>query len=258
MLLGIDHVIIACADPDAAAIELESQIGLRASGGGRHDAHGTFNRLFWLGDSYVELMGVFDSELAAESWWGAHMARLLDSAPAALAGVAFATDDLEGDVQRLRAQRSAITDPVDGQRVRADGQVVRWRIGRLPAPDSDLGLVFLIEHDPGSAEWRPEERATRAAETHPTGTTARLMRVELAVANVRDATLRLLRDLGLSFRPSLAGGGARDTSIGAQTLRLAPSRSSPRAPTTVIRAGPESRAVTALGVDWVLEPALRV
>ena len=65
VLLGIDHVVLAVDDPDAAAAELEAKLGLAATGGGRHEALGTFNRLVWLGDSYLELIGVFDRELAA-------------------------------------------------------------------------------------------------------------------------------------------------------------------------------------------------
>ncbi len=50
MYVGIDHIVLACADPDAAARELEERVGLRSAGGGRHEALGTFNRLVWLGD----------------------------------------------------------------------------------------------------------------------------------------------------------------------------------------------------------------
>ena len=70
MLLGIDHVVLAADDPEAAAAELETRLGLVASGGGRHEALGTFNWLVWLGDAYLELLGVFDRELAAGSWLG--------------------------------------------------------------------------------------------------------------------------------------------------------------------------------------------
>jgi hypothetical protein len=59
VLLGIDHVALATEDPDAAAAELETKLGLAATGCGRHPAVGTYNRLFWLGDAYLELIGVF-------------------------------------------------------------------------------------------------------------------------------------------------------------------------------------------------------
>ncbi len=237
-MTAIDHLILAVPDPDASARLLEQELGLDATGGGRHDAHGTHNRLIWLGDSYIELMGVFDEKLAAESWWGAHMLRRLADG-GGYAGMALASDDLAADVARLRALGSPISDPVPGERLRSDGDVVRWAIGRLPAADPDLGLMFLIEHDTSAAEWGPADREVRAAQRHPAGGPAALVRVELHATDVARASMWLLRELGLQFRPSLAGGGARDTSIGAQTLRL---RRGARS-TVVIRAGTGERLV---------------
>jgi hypothetical protein len=251
VLSGIDHLILACANPPGAAAELEARLGLAVTGGGRHDAHGTYNRLFWLGDSYIELMGVFDPLLAARSWWGAHISRLLQTSQAAYAGLALASDDLSTDIARLRGQGARISDPIPGERRRPDGDLVRWQIARLPQPDPDLGLCFLIEHDTMAAEWRPADRAARAAQVHPVGTAGRLVRVELPVADVRAATLHLLRELGLQFRPSLGGGGARDASLGGQTLRV----SAVARPVITVRAGTVARRAEALGCEWELLPA---
>ncbi|CAN5804933.1 hypothetical protein BH24CHL5_BH24CHL5_01250 [soil metagenome] len=252
MLSAIDHLILACSDPDAAAAELEAALGLRATGGGRHEAHGTFNRLIWLGDSYVELMGVSDEGLARASWWGSHILEQLERRPAGYAGMALASDDLTSDIAHLRAIGSAISDPTDGQRVRSDGDVVRWRISRPAAPDPELGLVFLIEHDQSAAEWRPADRAARADEAQALGTPARLLRMQLQVSDIRLTTTRLLRSLGLQFRPSLAGRGARDASVGTQTLRLAsPAGESPM---ITIRAGSEPREAELLACRWSLVP----
>jgi hypothetical protein len=252
---AIDHIIIAVADPEAAAAELDSALGLRASGGGRHDAHGTFNRLIWLGDSYVELMGVFDESLADASWWGRHVRSILVRTPAALAGVPLAAHDASAEVARLREHGSTLLDPVAGERVRPDGQVVRWSIGRLPSPDPDLALIFLIEHDMSGAEWTAADRAARASHTHPLGGPARLVRLEVPVRDPARTSMRLLREFGLQFRPSLVGSGARDTSIGDQILRLVPYRGDVAPPPTiVIRGGSESRQADLLGCRWRLVP----
>jgi catechol 2,3-dioxygenase-like lactoylglutathione lyase family enzyme len=251
MLTGIDHVILAVSDPDAAAELLEDAVGLRAGGGGRHETVGTFNRLVWLGDSYFELVGVFDAELAEAGMFGRHINRLLSDVPTGgYAGVALASDDVAADVVRLRAQASGIADPIDGQRLRPDGRIVRWRTGRLAEPDPDLGLAFLIEHDTTGAEWSDAERAERAAQT-----SARLVRVEVPASQMQRATQRLHRDLGLAFRPSLAGGGARDTSIGSQILRLVPGTLG-TLPTIVLRGGSASREASVLGCNWVVEPQI--
>ena len=68
MYLGIDHLVIAVADPDEAVAAFERAVGRAPTGGGRHDALGTFNRVVWLGDTYIEFIGVFDPGLAEDSW----------------------------------------------------------------------------------------------------------------------------------------------------------------------------------------------
>jgi catechol 2,3-dioxygenase-like lactoylglutathione lyase family enzyme len=251
VLIGFDHVILAVADPDTAAAEIESVLGLRAAAGGRHEAHGTFNRLVFLGDTFLEPIGVYDAALAAGSWFGAPIQRQLAAGAAAYAGVALATDDLDADIARLRALGSPISEPISGERRRPDTDIVRWRVARLAEPDPDLCLAFLIEHDMNAAEWRPADRGARGEEIHPLGTPARLVRVELPVTEVRAATLRLLRQLGLQFRPSLAGRGARDAAIGAHTLRVTQAAARPR---ITLRAGKESREVRLFGCDWELLP----
>ena len=221
MLFGIDHLVIACADPDAAVADLEREVGLRAGGGGRHEALGTFNRLVWLGDTYLEFIGVFDRELAARSWIGAPTVRALDG-DGGFATWAVATDDIEGDVARLNAAGAGLAEPIDGERRRPDGAVVRWRLSvpRDLGPDRP---PFLIAHDPASAEWSPADRAARAEAIHPVGGTVRLTTLELPKTDMPGTIAGLMRTVRIGpFRPSLAGRGARDAAVGGQTLRLTP------------------------------------
>ncbi|HEY6569195.1 MAG TPA: VOC family protein, partial [Candidatus Limnocylindrales bacterium] len=130
MLLGIDHLVIAVRDPDAAAAALERDLGIAFNGGGRHAAWGTFNRLAFFGDTYLELIAVFDRRLAG-SPTGSAVARaslaVLDAGGEGLASFALASDDIGGDVARLRASGSSIGPPIEGSRARPDGEVVRWR-----------------------------------------------------------------------------------------------------------------------------------
>ena len=265
MLLGIDHLVIACADPDAAVADLEREMGLRAGGGGRHDALGTFNRLVWLDDTYLELIGVFDRALAVQSWIGAPTVRALD-AGGGLATWSVATDDIEGDVARLNAGGALLAQPITGERVRPDGGVVRWRLS-TPGELGPERPPFLIEHDPTAAEWTPDDRAARAAERHPVGMAVRLETLELAISDAPAAIAALMRTVRIGpFRPSLAGGGTRDAVVGTQTLRLKPNRGlapglEPRpvwpVPTIHLRAGSptEPRTAELLGCRFVLRSA---
>jgi hypothetical protein len=171
-------------------------------------------------------------------------------------GVVLASDDLATDAVLLRAQGSVLGPPEDGMRVRPDGRVVRWRMAHAPAADPDLGMHFLIEHDRAAAEWTPAEVAERATQVHPLGSRARLFRVEVPVAAMRAAVMRIHRDSGIAFRPSLAGGGARDASVGRQTLRLLRGGLGVL-PGIVIRADTEADAseVRLLGCRWLVLPS---
>jgi hypothetical protein len=198
VLLGIDHLVIAVRDPDAAAAELERDAGIAFAGGGRHEGGGTFNRLAFFADTYLELIGVFDRSLVRSADWN-HVGRaalaLLDEGREGLATYAIATDDVAGDVAALRSGGSPIGTPVAGSRVRPDGEVVRW-ITAFPV----LGPQeppFLIEHELEGAEWGKTARADRASFRQLVGGRVRVTDLTLpvrdpaAVANAYGSTLGL-------------------------------------------------------------------
>jgi len=258
MLTGIDHLVIACPDPDSAAAELEAGLGLRATDGGHHAALGTFNRLVWLGDSYIELIGAWDRALAEGSWIGAPTVRALDRG-GGFVTFALATDDLDGELARLGTAGAALEGPTAGERTRPDGRIVRWRLAaplRLDPEESP----FLIEHDPTATEWSGEERAIRSAEVHPIGGRVRLSTLEIWVAAVSRVSLRHLRTVGLQYRPSLAGRGARDAAVGDQTIRLRPAgENSPGIATVELQvldtALETDREAELLGCRWLVRRA---
>jgi Glyoxalase-like domain len=214
MLTGIDHLVIAVEDPDAAVDLLERVAGLEPGGGGRHDALGTLNRLVWLGESYLELIGVFDRALAATSWIGRPTMAAL-AAGGGLATWACATDDLAGDAARMATGDAAWSGPIDGERRGPEGRVVRWRL----AHPAVLGPAspFLIEHDGAGAEWTPEERAERGRFLHPIGGRVRLATLEVA-AGLEPATRSFARALGLAVTAN--GNGSSTLAIGEQQVRF--------------------------------------
>lgn len=227
MLLGVDHLVIAVRDPDAAVAELGRDLGIAFTGGGRHEAWGTFNRLAFLGDTYLELIGVFDPALAGADA-GSAVARaalaLLDAGMEGLATFALATGDIEGDVARLRAEGSSIGAPVDGSRTRPDGEVVRWRTAAA-ASVGPCEPPFLIEHEYAGAEWGDRARAARAAFEHPTGGRVRLARLEVPCADAEAAAEAYAATVGLTLA-STPGGGF-EARIGSQVVRVADAGAQP-------------------------------
>src|SRR4051794_3206235 len=243
MLLGVDHVMIVCADPEATAATLERRLGLAATRGGRHEALGTFNRLIWLGDAYLELVGLFDTDLASRSWFGSLvLAGLGGERDGGLVTWAIAVDDLD-DTLRWAPPDAGLIGPLDGERRRPDGRVVRWRLAHPAAPSPTAPI--LIEHDAAAAEWTPDERAARSAEQHPLGGHARLAGVEMVVASPAVAAGRLRSLLAASVEP--AGRAAVLVRIGPHEARFVSARPGPAAVVDVVADVPLRTRVARVG-----------
>jgi hypothetical protein len=254
MYLGIDHLVIAVADPDEAVAAFESAVARAPTGGGRHEALGTFNRVVWLGDSFVEFIGVFDTALAAASWVGAPALRALD-AGGGFATWAIATDDLDTELAGLKARGSNLGDARPGGRKRPDGAAVRWRLA-APDPLGPIEPPFVIEHDASAAEWTTADRAARASEAELLGGPLTLDILELPVDDPNTTSQRLLRAVGLRFRPSLAGGGARDANVGMQLIRLRMRHAGTGMPVIRLRAPVDAdQAANLFGCRWIITPS---
>jgi hypothetical protein len=74
------------------------------------------------------------------------------------------------------------------------------------------------------------------------------------VPDVARASMRLLKNFGIQFRPSLSGGGARDASVGDQALRLRRQHGE-QPPSVVLRAGTKGVLAELLGVRWEIVPS---
>jgi catechol 2,3-dioxygenase-like lactoylglutathione lyase family enzyme len=223
MLIGIDHIVIAVRSVEDAAADLEGFLGLAFAGGGRHEAFGTYNRLAFLGETYLELIGVFDMSLVAANPGfavGAAALRHLDHVGEGLVTYALASDAIDADVARLRAEGSPISLPVAGSRRRVDGELVRWWTAFPPSLGPDEP-PFLIQHELAGAEWGDAARAERAAFRHPVGGAVHLVSLELPVGDPEAVAERYGRTLGIAFSE-----GWR-VAIGDQAVVLSPRGTEP-------------------------------
>ncbi|MGH2428867.1 MAG: VOC family protein [Candidatus Limnocylindria bacterium] len=257
MIRGIDHLVIACADPDAAALELESSLGLVATGGGRHEGLGTFNRIVWLADgSYLELIGVDDREAAADQPVGAAAARALDEHGGGLATFALLDDELELTAGALQGAGSSVSDIRHGSRRRADGEVVEWWVSVPGRPLAPNGIPFLIQHAYTGAEWGHDAMEARRTFAQPIGSPVILARLDIATADPPSLAALYWEQLGLEF---WAVADLAVCTVGPHTIRLVPEREMPVPAVVTIGAEVEApRAVEALGVrfdvEWVELP----
>ncbi|HUG31546.1 MAG TPA: VOC family protein [Acidimicrobiia bacterium] len=138
MGLVVDHVIVCVPDLVRSVRSFERRHGVSSVPGGRHDGHGTANRLIPLGDAYIELVAVVDPDEARESGFGSWVTSRTNTDGAD--AIALRTDELDVVCRRLDLE------PLAMSRRTAVGQVLRWRIAGMDHLVAK-GLPFFIEWD---------------------------------------------------------------------------------------------------------------
>ena len=219
MIRGIDHLVIACPDPDAAAAELDQAVGLTATGGGRHEDFGTFNRLVWLADAYLELVGIEDRQLALAKPFGRAVAQALDERGGGWSPTRWPTTS-SSSRSPLHGAGSDIGPVVRGSRRRADDELVEWWTAE-PRCSGRSSARFLIQHAATGAEWSRAAIDARAAFAHPLGSPAILVRLDLATNDPPGLAGTYAEQLGLEF---WAVADLAVCTVGRHTIRLVPRR----------------------------------
>jgi hypothetical protein len=139
--MRIDHVIYAATDVDEVAVRIEDALGVAAVAGGRHEGHGTHNRIVPLGGGYLEVLGVADREEAASSPFGRSLAARLESRGEGWLAWVVAVDDIEPVARRLGTTITTLRR--EGLSARLTGVEEAMREPFLP---------FFIGRDPGVAD----------------------------------------------------------------------------------------------------------
>lgn len=205
-ILGLDHVVVAVRNLDAAAAAWKA-LGFTLSPRGTHSAHlGSGNYTVMFGDDYIELLGILN-----ETDHNQPTVAFLKEREG-VERTAFTTDDAAAGVAELKARGLAgggpisFSRPVDlpnGGKGEAAFNVFTWPLDEAPA-----GLrIFACQHLTRDTVWIPELQ-------HHANGAQRLVRVEVIAAAPKDAAAQLSRLIdrpveaaGNSFR--VASGGSR-------------------------------------------------
>ncbi|MBK5104013.1 MAG: VOC family protein [Burkholderiales bacterium] len=148
---GIDHVVIAACDLDAAQ-DTFRRMGFTLTPRGHHTL-GSENHCVMFGQDYFELLMVPQRLPGREYYYD--FARMGDG----LAAVALKTDNARGAFGELTAAALAPSDPVDFSRpVQLSGETktASFRITQLGLEQTPGGQVFLCQHFTRDVVWRPE------------------------------------------------------------------------------------------------------
>ncbi|WP_390347572.1 VOC family protein [Variovorax boronicumulans] len=175
MPLTLDHVVIAVHDLERAIADYAA-LGFHVLRGGDHPGRSTHNALVVFSDgSYFELIA-WREPAPAERWW-----QLLQRHGEGIVDFALLPRDTAVTVADAKARGLVLEGPLDGGRVRPDGEHLRWQTARAPSAD----LPFLC----GDLTRRALRVPEGAARVHPNGV---LGVASLAIA-VRDLDATLAR-----------------------------------------------------------------
>jgi len=232
LLTRLDHLVILVGDLDVAAADYAC-LGFAVTPGGEHADGLTRNALVPFDDgSYLELVSFLDPEDPTDNVWGWRSFLPHEG----LIDYCVASDDLEGDVQRLRSLGFGVDGPDDGGRRLPDGGKIRWRSARM-RQEGRL-LPFMIEDLTPRASRVPDGPEAE----HPNGA-AGISRLEISTPDVEGATASLI---ALTKAQDDSGGSVR---LGACALSPKERRDAASGPMAVGLTGE-------VGGSWELDPLL--
>jgi catechol 2,3-dioxygenase-like lactoylglutathione lyase family enzyme len=157
MPLSLDHIVIAVHDLEATIADYAA-LGFNVQRGGDHPGRTTHNALVVFADgSYFELIA-WKAPAPEERWW-----QLLQRHGEGIVDFALLPASTAQTVAEAAARGLVLDGPLDGGRVRPDGERLRWQTARPPTPD----LPFLCGDLTPRALRVPEGEAR----VHPNGAT---------------------------------------------------------------------------------------
>ncbi|MES2718579.1 MAG: VOC family protein [Pseudomonadota bacterium] len=129
MPLTLDHLVILVPDLDAATTDYRA-LGFTVQPGGTHADGATHNALVVFADgSYLELIAFLRPQ--PDHRWGGHAAR----GHSGFVDFALLPGSVGAVVAEAAARGLAYRGPIDGGRLRPDGERLVWQIGTPPTPE---------------------------------------------------------------------------------------------------------------------------
>ena len=184
--LELDHIIVTVDDLDQA-IEDYKALGFRVMVGGKHASGTTHNALIPFSDgAYIELIALTGQE--ASNTDAEDFSRFFQFGEGP-AGYALYTDDLDEDVNDMKARGVQISPIRQGNRELPDGRIITWRMAHV---DSRLFPLFI--QDETLRRWRVPNSERR---THHENGAKGISQVTFVVAGLQTGIARYRAILGV-------------------------------------------------------------
>ncbi len=198
MLTAIDHIIIGVHNLERAATQFSQKLGLAVSGGGIHPTGGTANRIIVIGDTYLELIAIYNPEEAQQGI----LNRL--AIHEGYLNFVLASNDIESESNALIQRGITILGPAPGLLRAVDGRTRGWSRIDIERPELAQRYPFIIQHDSAGEERRFRLAGGTTPPEHPLGA-VQVRSATIAVANLAEATQRYQHIYGLQPSDTFTG-----------------------------------------------------
>lgn len=205
MSLPLDHVVIAVLDLETAIADYTA-LGFQVLRGGDHPGRPTHNALVVLADgSYLELIA-WKSPAPQERWWP-----LLQRHGEGIVDFALLPQDTAETVAGAARRGLVLEGPLDGGRLRPDGERLQWQTARPASAD----LPFLCGDITPRALRVPEG----AARVHPNGAIG-VARLDIAVHDLDTSLARYRALFGEAASAAQIGAAVTEPGSGLRHARI--------------------------------------
>lgn len=196
MDLFFDHLVWFFKKPEKAILPLK-QRGIHVVNGGRHESWGTYNTLTYFGLSYIEFLGIENLSIAEKHDENRLITQIVKQLAKenreGPATVAIRINQIEELAIKLKVEGLTVYGPLSGERVRADGQLIRWSLLFLEYPEKKINLPFFIQWEKSDEERYSEFEDQGIIGSHILGK-PKLESVGFVVNNL-DETLEIWKNL---------------------------------------------------------------
>lgn len=129
MSLSLDHIVIGVHDLEATIVDYTT-LGFNVQRGGDHPGRSTHNALVVFADgSYFELIA-WKQPAPQERWW-----QLLQRHGEGIIDFALLPRSVADTVAQAGQRGLVLDGPLEGGRLRPDGERLHWQTARPPSPD---------------------------------------------------------------------------------------------------------------------------
>ncbi|MQS89927.1 VOC family protein [Companilactobacillus mishanensis] len=142
-----DHTMINVNSIDAA-IKWFNDLGIKFQRGGKHEQWGTENAVGYLGLNYIELISIFDQDLAktvnrddATSVYDA----IHDLPEEHINTIGIRTQDIDQVHERLQSQNFPVGPIQTGKRLDPEGKMITWKIFFIRNKYFDVPYPFILQ-----------------------------------------------------------------------------------------------------------------